>query len=306
MDTEGKIAVLLATYNGALYLPELLASLLAQSCRDFVILAHDDGSSDETPALLRAFARDHPGLLRILPGAPTGSARDNFLFLLSRTEAPCYMFCDQDDIWLPDKVALTLAKMRESEQEGKPALVFTELSVADARGRVIREKMSEYQHLPLEAVSFRRLLIQNVVSGCTVMINRTLRDMALQDIPAEDVIMHDWYLALIAARFGTVAAVETPTILYRQHDSNSVGARDVRSLRYLLSRLRSGDVPASLAATRRQAALFARQFGEDSASLCARYAALGRKGKLRRLRFYAAEGVRKSGLLRNLGLVWFG
>ena len=85
-----------------------------------------------------------------------------------------------------------------------------------------------------------------------------------------------------------------------------MGARDVRSLRYLLSRLRSGDVPASLAATRRQAALFARQFGEDSASLCARYAALGRKGKLRRLRFYAAEGVRKSGLLRNLGLVWFG
>ncbi len=306
MNTNGKSAILLATYNGESYLREQLDSLLEQSYDSFVICAHDDGSKDSTPAILAEYAERYPGKVFVLPGDATGSSRDNFFYLMEQVEAPYYFFCDQDDIWLPRKLALCHEKMAEIEKSGLPALVFTDLSVADGSGQVIQERMSEYQALHMDAASFPRLLIQNVVTGCTMMVNRALRDKAMLPIPATGVIMHDWYLALVAARFGSIGYVDAPTMLYRQHGSNVVGAKNIRSPSYLLSRLRSGDIRSSLADTRTQAAFFAEHFGEGEDSLAARYGRLGGEGKLSRLRFYKTEGVKKSGLTRNLGLIVFG
>ena len=306
MNTQGKSAILLATYNGEAYLRPQLDSLLEQSYENFVICVHDDGSRDGTKAILEEYAEKYPGKLLLLPGAATGSSRDNFFYLMGQVEAPYYFFCDQDDIWLPRKLSLCHEKMAKLETDGLPALVFTDLSVADESGNILHRRMSEFQSLPPEAATFSRLLMQNVVTGCTVMINRTLRDMALLPIPAEGVIMHDWFLALVAARFGSIGFVDVPTLLYRQHGGNAVGAKNIRSADYILSRLTSGKLRTSLADTRTQAAFFAEYFGEAEDSLAARYGKLEKESKLRRLRFYEKEGVKKSGLLRNLGLIIFG
>lgn len=306
MNTQGKSAILLATYNGEAYLRQQLDSLLEQSYEDFVICVHDDGSKDGTAAILEEYAGRYPEKITVLPGAATGSSRDNFFWLMAQVEAPYYFFCDQDDIWLPRKLALCREKMAGLETDGVPALVFTDLSVADEQGRVLHRRMSEFQSLPPEGAAFPRLLMQNVVTGCTVMINRALRDKALLPIPAEGVIMHDWFLALTAARFGVIGFVDAPTMLYRQHGGNVVGAKNVRSAEYILSRLASGKIRTSLADTRAQAAFFAAHFGEAEDSLAARYGKLEEESKAERLLFYEKEGVKKSGLLRNLGLIVFG
>jgi hypothetical protein len=135
------------------------------------------------------------------------------------------MFCDQDDIWLPHKIAITFDKMFELEKKSSremPLLVFTDLTVVDEDGSVYADSIWEYQKLdPGNVSNLNRLLLQNIPTGCTIMINRSLREKA-SPIPA-DAAMHDWWTTLVATAFGTSGYVPESTILYRQHGLNVCG-----------------------------------------------------------------------------------
>ena len=137
------------------------------------------------------------------------------------------MFCDQDDVWLPEKVALTIAKMQqiEANQINRPALVHTDLRVVDQNLDVQSESMMATQSLDPQP-SFSRLLVQNSITGCTMMVNHALKKRVVQ---SDDRLtrMHDWWLALIASGFGVIGYVTQPTILYRQHGNNTVGAKSM-------------------------------------------------------------------------------
>ncbi len=150
----------------------------------------------------------------------------NFSRLLEQADAPYVMFCDQDDVWLPDKIEITLAAMRELERQHgaeTPLLVHTDLMVVDERLNRLGKSLWLFQCTePQRLTKLNRLLMQNFATGCTVMINRALRDLAVP-VPAE-ALMYDWWLALVATAFGRVAAVEDPTVLYRQHGRNDTGA----------------------------------------------------------------------------------
>jgi glycosyltransferase involved in cell wall biosynthesis len=221
------IDILLATYNGETYLPEQLNSLLAQTRRGWRLLVRDDGSSDGTREILENYRSRHPGLIMIIPSeGQTLGACGNFGRLLERSDAPYVMLCDQDDVWLPDKIETTLAAMRELEREHggtTPLLVHTDLEVVDERLTVICESLWRFQSTePQRLIKLNRLLLQNLATGCTIMINRTLRDLALP-VPKQ-AWMHDWWLVLVATALGRVAAVASPTVLYRQHGQNDCGA----------------------------------------------------------------------------------
>jgi glycosyltransferase involved in cell wall biosynthesis len=224
----GLLEILLATFHGAAFLPAQLDSLLAQTFQDFRIVVRDDGSTDGTLAVLERYAGAHPGRIEILP--PDGKrlgASGSFARLLAESRAPYLMFCDQDDVWLPDKVAVTLSAMRDVERvhgTQTPILVNTDLKVVDEQLRVIDESLWHYQRIhPERLKQLSRVLVQNFATGCTVMINRALADLA-SPIPAQ-AMMHDWWLALVATRFGQTAPLRTPTVLYRQHGRNDIGAR---------------------------------------------------------------------------------
>jgi glycosyltransferase involved in cell wall biosynthesis len=224
---NGTIDILLATFNGASYLSEQLDSLLAQTCRGWRLLVRDDGSSDETLEILENYRSRHPDAITIIPNEGQNlGACGNFSRLLEQADAPYVMFCDQDDVWMPGKIEITLAAMRELEREHgaeTPFLVHTDLMVVDERLKRLGDSLWLFQCTePQKLTKLNRVLMQNFATGCTVMINRALRDLAVP-VPAE-ALMYDWWLALVATAFGRVAVVERPTVLYRQHGGNDTGA----------------------------------------------------------------------------------
>lgn len=229
LSTSPSIELLLATFNGARYLTEQLDSLLAQDYREFRIVISDDGSSDATTAIIDRYVGRYPASIRTLRPVPRHLGADrNFARLLDAASADYVFFCDQDDVWLPDKISRTLAVMDKAERLSKsnhPLLVHTDLTVVDAQLRELSLSFMLYTGISPSRTSFSSLLFGNVVTGCTVMANRSLYELAR---PIPEAMMFDHWLAQVAAGMGTIAYLDAPTVLYRQHDSNAVGARPVR------------------------------------------------------------------------------
>lgn len=233
-----KIDILLATYNSEKYLPTLIDSLVAQTYSDWRILVHDDGSTDETVAILEKYSRNLSGKLVFLrSGISFRNPALSFSHLAQKAECPYIMFCDHDDVWLPDKISLTLEKMLAVERvspAGTPVLIYTDLKVVGPSLEPICGSLWKYQNFTPGKDSFGSLLVQNIITGCTVMVNSSLLRIALP-VPSE-AIMHDWWVALVAAAFGRIAHVPVPTILYRQHANNYGGAKQW-GIQYILSKL---------------------------------------------------------------------
>ena len=139
------LAILLATYNGEKFLAEQLDSLFSQTYSDFIIYAHDDGSTDQTVGILHQYQNKYPEKLIILDYEPTGGAKNNFYSLMQRVDADYYMFCDQDDIWLPFKVDVSLKKIQGMELTYicMPCLVFSDLRVVDHQLNTISDSFKE-------------------------------------------------------------------------------------------------------------------------------------------------------------------
>ena len=303
---EPTILILLAAYNGAAYLRPMVDSLLAQEGPSVQIILSDDGSSDETPDILAQYAAGYPEtVIHYRSGQRFGCAQKHFAHLLERfRDADYVMFCDQDDIWHKDKVRKTLALMLETERPGVPTLVHTDLRVVDREGKELSPSFCLQSDLDGDRMALNHLLVQNVVTGCTVMINRPLAELACRcRLLDADMVMHDWWLALLAAACGNTAFLKEATIDYRQHGNNSVGAKNVRSPAYLLHRLRSQKMRGAMKAAAQQAESFLLCYGdalsEEQNRLLAAFAATKDAGILRRDRIYLQYGLLKKGLVRR-------
>ena len=219
------ISVLLSTYNGEKYLNQQLDSLLSQTYKNFEIIARDDGSQDKTLEILHSYN------ITIIDSKKNLGAKGSFGALLEyaaqNTESEYFMFCDQDDVWERDKIEKTLAKMHEIEISchEMPILVHTDLNVVDENLKVLDNSMWNYEHINPKLNTLNRLLIQNTITGCTVMINKKLAQISLQ-IP-DEAVMHDWWIGLVASKFGKIDFIDEPTIQYRQHGGNSIGAKGI-------------------------------------------------------------------------------
>ena len=307
MISNTPIAILMATYNGEHFLQEQIESILDQSYTDWSLFIHDDGSSDGTNAIIDDYVVRYPENIFRVYGASCGCARDNFFFLMREVEADFYMFCDQDDVWMPEKVRKTYISMQDIDCGSNPALVFTELSVVDENRSMIAESMSDYQNLNCRDLSLNRLLIQNAVTGCTMMVNRALRDMMLKYNHVENIKMHDWWAGIIAAAFGEILFIDEPTIWYRQHEDNSVGAQNDNSLNYQLDRVKNKEsMRYSLELTRLQARELVEAFALPSEHIISQYANCMSMGKLQRLHFYFKNDILKTGIARLIGQIVLG
>ncbi len=218
-----KINILLSTYNGSKYLKEQLDSLLSQTYKDIEIIVRDDGSSDDTLDILKSYD------IKLLETKQNLGAMGSFVELLSyavaNSDSEYFMFCDQDDVWNSQKIEKTLEKMQGMEEKfgDIPLLVHTDLEVVDEELNTINSSFMKYQNINPKKDKFHNLLIQNIITGCTVMINRKLAEKSLP--MSKDVIMHDWWIGLVASKFGKIGYIDKATIKYRQHSKNTVGAK---------------------------------------------------------------------------------
>lgn len=218
---EKEIAVLLSTYNGANYLAEQIESLQNQSYKNWNLFIRDDGSTDQTQQIIQKFCTmDFRIHWTNSDEQRNYGVKQSFLTLLEKVDADFYMFCDQDDVWLPNKIEITVDAMNNNKKI--PQLVFTDLNLVDENLQLISNEAvlsrinTEYWLDP------DNLFFDNIVTGCTVMINDSLKKKILPVSP-QQIVMHDWFFALIAAQSGQIHFINQPTILYRQHQDNQVG-----------------------------------------------------------------------------------
>lgn len=303
--------VLLATYNGARFLPALLESLFAQEGADFILIVRDDCSADATPALLDEWAARHPGRIRRLPSpSRRQGACANFAALIAAAEADRVFFCDQDDIWLPGKIAASLAEMdRLAARHGNDAalLVHTDLAVVDENLRPLGESFCRYAAIDPLRNAMGELLLGNVATGCTMLVNRTLLNAA-RPVPA-GVLMYDHWFAQVAATVGHMAFIDRPTVLYRQHGGNVVGVEPaglVRFLRSIARTMLTADVLKVLSAYSRHAAVLDERFGGglDPARRRQLQALAGvwRLPRHRRMAHLLRAGLRKPSIAGNVAM----
>jgi glycosyltransferase involved in cell wall biosynthesis len=236
-SAPGRVAVLLSTYNGERFLGEQLDSLRTQSFGDWVLYWRDDGSTDATPQTVAAFlATLGPGRSVVLPFDGRVGPSESFLRLLRAAAADdcdTMAFADQDDVWLPEKLARGLAALRDVPV-AMPALYCARQILVDVGLR--RITVSAMVRQP---PAFPAALTQNVATGCTLMLNRAAARL-IASSRAPGATLHDWWsYLLVAAAGGQLLFDATPVVLYRQHEANMVGAPS-SLLRRAVAALRRG------------------------------------------------------------------
>lgn len=238
MQGDMKVAILLTTYNSSAFLGELFASLKAQTFRDWDLYVRDDLSTDDTRERLHSFMAEDSRVHEMDDGCKRG-AMMGFLWLLQRVEADYYLFCDHDDVWKPDKIELSLKRMREAEADGqRPIVVHTDLEVVDRHLRLLEPSFWASQNIREKEFNNRYYhLVYNNVTGCTMMLNRLAREVSLPVPPGAQ--MHDsWVAAAVLWHGGRIYAVHRATILYRQHGANTIGMNELPSMANKVRRLR--------------------------------------------------------------------
>jgi glycosyltransferase involved in cell wall biosynthesis len=229
MSYKPSIDILLATYNGQKYLAEQINSVLTQSHQDWQLLIRDDGSLDDTVNIIKRYLRQYPHKIKMITDDFNHlGAKLNFGKLLEHAQADYVMFCDQDDVWLPRKIEVTLRCMRTAEKNypNKPIMVHSDSIVVDDNLKRIAGSKWAYEKIwPNKDDNLNRILLQNVATGCTIMINKRAKNVSLP-IP-KDAIMHDWWVAIKVAEHGKIVYVPDQLVLYRQHPNNLVGAKKV-------------------------------------------------------------------------------
>jgi glycosyltransferase involved in cell wall biosynthesis len=228
------VIILMAVYNGASCLEEQLQSILEQEHACWHLVASDDGSHDDSVAILEKFScqvraiAEHTGRqiqVTNLQGPGLGAV-ENFLFLLRQvgcgTQSSWIAFSDQDDVWLPDRLSRGLATLRAWKGEG-PALYCSRTWITDSA--LSTRRLSAPRPRP---TGFRNALVQNVAAGNTILLNPAAVELVgsmVAQVP--QVVVHDWWIyQLVTGAGGQVLHDDEPTLLYRQHAANQIGAND--------------------------------------------------------------------------------
>lgn len=253
------VAVLLSTFNGGEFIRDQMLSLLRQSYRDIRIYIRDDGSSDETLEIIKEFVDERIEVLSDTFGNLGPSC--SFLKMLLAVRADIYLFCDQDDLWLPHKVQEAVSKLSDIGLSS-PALFHTDLTLVDRNLDSLGDTFNSRGGIEIpDDYRLGQILIQNCVVGCTVAVTDALveasgvRDLTFQ---TDYVAMHDWWLALCAIVFGKIVFTDQSCILYRQHSGNVSGASKKRNI---IQRLRIVGLGAGISRIVRYKVRVARQAG---------------------------------------------
>ena len=208
---DKKVAVLISTYNGEKYLEEQLDSILNQTYKNIEIVIRDDGSKDSTIDIIKKYQERHNNII-LHEGMNVGFIR-SFFKLLTLSNADYYAYCDQDDIWMENKIELAV-KLLNPADNSKPNMVFGNSDYYDEIMRLIG-RGEEHKKF-----SFKNSLYECVAQGMTMTINQVAKEMIIENIP-EKCLFHDWWTYMICAGQGNVLYNDTTVVKYRRFAKNA-------------------------------------------------------------------------------------
>jgi rhamnosyltransferase len=219
MNKNLRVAILMATYNGSSFIKEQINSILQQSFVDWDLIIRDDGSTDGTKEILSKFSKNEHRINILNCDELRLGACLNFSKLIDQGRDYKYLvFCDQDDIWLSNKLEeqiMHVANMENKHGVDAPILLYGTYLFIDAEGNVINNKPPDYSFIP----NYRYLMVQNYLYGCTMLINNKLAEY-LCNIPKESE-NHDYWIALVALALNSkIHYISEPLLFYRQHAAN--------------------------------------------------------------------------------------
>lgn len=303
------IDILLSTFNGEKFIQDLLESLKAQTFRDFRLLIRDDGSNDNTIDIIRNFEKERTLNMEFIPGESNIGAVSSFGLLFEKSDADYIMFCDQDDVWMPQKIERTFAAMQKAEAANDadtPILVFTNLKVVDENLNLLNESFFKYQRLNTGRLALSQQLVQNIPCGCTMLLNRALVKQ-VGKIPS-DAVMHDHWVSLVTSVFGKFVFIDEATILYRQHKHNTFGANQY-GWSYFYKKWHSGiyELKARFYLNINQAKAFRLRYGNElspeNCGMLDDFIDIRQKSWIKRRRILYRHKIYKSGWARNIGVM---
>jgi glycosyltransferase involved in cell wall biosynthesis len=305
-SSAAEIDVLLATWNGERFIEEQLESLFRQTFQGFRLIVRDDASTDSTLDVVERYRSRFPGRVVVHVNPCRRGPCGTFSLLAEESDAPYVAFCDQDDIWCDDKLEISVATVKSIEAAHTvhtPVLVFSDLTLIGNNNQTLAPSMWKMMRVNPRRANLGSLLVQNLVSGCTVLANRSLLRRAMP-IP-EGAVMHDFWFGLVAASFGVLYPLCEATVRYRQHQSNAIGAGGSRSTADALKRI-SGDqrFKYGIDASRQQSQVFASRYAnqltaQQKATLQAWCDSQGLPAGVRQWTLYR-HGLRRTSLLNNL------
>lgn len=253
-----KIAILMSTYNGERFIREQIDSIIKQSCKEWSLYIRDDGSTDNTINIVNEYVHNNENIYLLTDNKNMGVVR-SFFYLMNNVDSKYYMFCDQDDYWVENKVEDTLSTLELNEEF--PTLVYSKKSIVDEN----LIKIENVSSLRSNNLDFSLFCMDNFISGCTMGINRKLRDLVIRVSNYENILMHDWWISMVASYFGKIIFIDKFGILYRQHGDNAVGVGTNRvTLKKIFNRLfnNRGSFSTHIMDVMNQLKLFEHTYGE--------------------------------------------
>lgn len=225
------IAILMATYNGEKFLREQIDSIINQSFKDWTLYIQDDGSSDATRYIIEEYCTTDDRIKLLDIGLSRQGAGMNFMSMLNIVESDYYMFCDQDDVWFPDKIEKSINQIKDEEKlhPDEPIIVHTDRTHTDGDLKIILKSEFNPRNLPIERIAKKIdrlkhpdiLRIYTIVGGCTMLFNHRVKDIVF---PYINVRVHDSICAMaVANNGGIISTILEPTMYYRLHGNNTCG-----------------------------------------------------------------------------------
>lgn len=303
------VSIAMAAYNGERFIEQQLRSILSQTISEVEIVVSDDLSTDKTREIVKKL--QPLGTIKLVENTSRLGVIKNFENALSHCTGRYVGFADQDDVWLPQKVEKSLALMYQLEAEHgteMPLLVFTDARVVDEQLQTMSESYLGLKKLNPSHVKLTHLLVENVPTGCTMLMNRALVEK-VQFIPKE-VTMHDVFVSLTAACFGKMGYLNEPTLLYRQHNLNVLGLGTKSNWAVLMTTLsvmfgKSSRTFLSKEIAQAQAfyGLFGPLLTAKETALLEGFVHFREKGKLGRMAFLWSKKIRKGYWIRTLNML---
>ena len=223
---EEKVDILLATYNGEKYVAEQIESILNQTYKNFNLIISDDCSKDSTPDILKKYAEKDKRIILYLQSQNLGVVK-NIEFLLKQVKSEFYMFSDQDDVWLKEKVEKSVETLKKENAD----LVFGDLEVVDQNLNTIYPSFGDFMLLNKKIKkyinSYKVNYLYNCVTGCTVISRKKFIEKILPLPTHSKFLIHDHWIGLMVGIYGKLAYMPEKYIKYRQHGDNQVGTNKI-------------------------------------------------------------------------------